>query len=390
MYKNSILFIFCILAFVVLCIPTYGQDSTHLSKREIRQQKKEEKAKEGKFLITPLVGPAYTPELGFTIAGGVLTSWRTDKKDTALQRSSMPFNIGIGFKSGGLSSFFISSKPTTFWLHDKLRINADIWLKDMNDNYFGIGYDENSHIEQSDTTTKFERTWVQFYPHAYWQFRKNYFIGAGLDLNYTKGSNACDMVANDPNYAFYNERPFNMGFGPEFMIDTRDIAVNAWSGWFLQAQATFYGHYLGGDNNYQMYGVDVRHYIRVNKPGQTLALQLRGRFTDGDVPYGEMSQLGTPFDLRGYHWGQYRDNNMIFGIAEYRHTFYRSSGKRSKSGAVVWLATGSIASSWKFENWLPNGGIGYRLEVQPRMNLRLDLGFGEGTMGFYFNFNEAF
>ncbi len=41
-------------------------------------------------------------------------------------------------------------------------------------------------------------------------------------------------------------------------------------------------------------------------------------------------------------------------------------------------------------NWLPNGVLGYRLEVQPRMNLRIDFGFGRETMGFYFNFNEAF
>ncbi len=337
-----------------------------------------------------MLGPAYTPELGFTIAGGVLTSWRTDKKDSTLQRSSIPFNLGVGFKSDGLSAFFVSAKPTTFWLHDKLRINADIWFKDMGDNYFGIGYKNASSISESDTTTKYTRAWVQFNPHAYWQFKKGYFAGAGLDVNYTKGSDACDQVAADPNYAYYNQYPFNMGFGPEFMIDTRDIAVNAWSGWYLLAQIMIYGRYLGGDNNYQMYNLDLRHYIRVNKPGQTLALQLRGRFTDGEVPYGEMSQLGTPFDLRGYHWGQYRDNNMIFGIAEYRHTFYRSSGKRSKSGVVAWLAAGSVASDWRFENWLPNGGIGYRLEVQPRMNVRIDLGFGKETMGFYFNFNEAF
>ncbi len=107
-----------------------AQDSTHLSKKEIRKLRKEEKVKEGKLLITPLMGPAYTPELGFTIAGGVLTSWRTDKKDTTLQRSSIPFNLGVGFKTDGLSAFFISAKPTTFWLHDKLRINADFWLNE--------------------------------------------------------------------------------------------------------------------------------------------------------------------------------------------------------------------------------------------------------------------
>jgi hypothetical protein len=34
-------------------------------------------------------------------------------------------------------------------------------------------------------------------------------------------------------------------------------------------------------------------------------------------------------------------------------------------------------------------GPSYRLEVQPRMNLRIDFGFGNNASGFYFNFNES-
>jgi hypothetical protein len=44
----------------------------------------------------------------------------------------------------------------------------------------------------------------------------------------------------------------------------------------------------------------------------------------------------------------------------------------------------------KIDNFLPNFGLGYRLEVQPRMNVRLDFGFGRDNFGFYFNFTEAF
>ena len=43
-----------------------------------------------------------------------------------------------------------------------------------------------------------------------------------------------------------------------------------------------------------------------------------------------------------------------------------------------------------FQKWLPNFGLGFRFEVEPRMNLRLDLGFGKNSAGFYFSFNEAF
>ena len=43
-------------------------------------------------------------------------------------------------------------------------------------------------------------------------------------------------------------------------------------------------------------------------------------------------------------------------------------------------------------NVLPNYGVGLRIEVQPRMNVRLDLGKNtvNNQMLFYFNMTEAF
>jgi hypothetical protein len=39
---------------------------------------------------------------------------------------------------------------------------------------------------------------------------------------------------------------------------------------------------------------------------------------------------------------------------------------------------------------LPTLGAGYRFEFKPRMNVRLDLGFGRNSAGFYFQMGEAF
>ena len=40
--------------------------------------------------------------------------------------------------------------------------------------------------------------------------------------------------------------------------------------------------------------------------------------------------------------------------------------------------------------WLQSVGIGYRFEFKPKMNIRLDLGFGQNSTGFYFQVGEAF
>ena len=44
----------------------------------------------------------------------------------------------------------------------------------------------------------------------------------------------------------------------------------------------------------------------------------------------------------------------------------------------------------ELNNWLPNTGVGYRLELQPRMNLRIDFGIGKNSSELYFNMTEAF
>ena len=104
-----------------------------------------------------------------------------------------------------------------------------------------------------------------------------------------------------------------------------------------------------------------------------------------------MCQLGTPYDLRAYRWGKYREESMLYLIGEYRHQFQKKDETLSKSGFVFWLGGGTLGKTIvEFEKWLPSAGIGYRFEIQPRMNLRLDFGFGRESNAFYFNFNEAF
>ncbi|RLD22521.1 MAG: hypothetical protein DRI54_08365, partial [Bacteroidetes bacterium] len=128
--------------------------------------------------------------------------------------------------------------------------------------------------------------------------------------------------------------------------------------------------------------------------GKTLAWQIKTRIAVGDVPYGEMSMLGTPFDLRGYYWGRYRDNNFLFFLFEYRNKFLMDNGDLSKHGIVFWIGSGTVFDYQDVRDntiyWLPNLGVGYRLEVQPRQNIRIDFGLGRETTGLYFNFNQAF
>lgn len=378
-----------ILLLVFLNIPD-GNSQKFLSKEwvELKKANKANKIAEDRFLIMPFIGPTYSPELKFSVAGGMIASFKTNKGDSIIQRSSIPLLLGIS-SSGG---YYMSTKFSTFWLQDKFRIHGDISYKEIPDHYWGVGYDKARYTVKSDSTTAYYRKWWQLNPRILYRLKKNIFGGIIIDYNYTQGSSPSKGVAEDPYYIEYNDQPLNSGVGVIFQYDSRDVTVNAWSGSFIELSASFYNTTLGGNNNYQIYVSELRKFWTIKKkPGRTFAFQVKGRFGRGSVPYGEMSQLGNPFDLRGYTWGRYRNNTLVFGLAEYRHMFYKKSGELSRHGLVSWVGAGTIGQNvTQFEKYLPSFGVGYRIEVQPRMNLRIDFGIGTETYGFYFNFNEAF
>ena len=388
-----------VLTVSILMFLSFGS-SAQTSKEQKKLDKIEKKARkdsltqakisEGKFLISPLILPAYTPELGGLLAVGGIMSFKTNPNDDLIQRSSFPFTLG--YSTTGAIVF--SGKLSSYWKEDKFRLHGDFWYKDMPDNYWGIGYDNAFSTPVSDTTTAYHRQWWWINPRFLFRLRENMYAGLSIDYNYTKGSDAAQQVEDDPFYSEFKDKPLNSGLGVILQYDSRDIPVNAWKGWYVNLDYTYFGTYLGGDNDYSVINVDVRNYINTGRVGSTFAWQARGRFTMGDVPYGEMSQLGTPFDLRGYTWGRYRDESMVFLIGEYRHQFSNPDGSLKKSGIVAWVAGGTVfgVDNTTMANMkiLPNFGVGYRFELQPRMNMRIDFGLGRETMGIYFNFNEAF
>jgi hypothetical protein len=383
---------------VLFCVELNAQDVEQNNPEEKKNGKsakrdsvKAAKIAEGKGILTFLGGPGYTPELKLLLAVGGLYTFKTNREDSLIQRSTVNGSFGVTVPAGGIVSKLIL---TSFWKQDKMRIYANFWFKDIPDHYWGVGIEDGLNTEKSDSTTAYHRLFWQLNPKFMFQLKKNLYLGPMVDFNYTKIKDPSQGVLEDPTYQEYGDSNFNAGGGVVLQYDSRDILVNAYRGTLIQVQGGVYGGYLGGDNYYYMLDIDFRKYHQLAKlDGQTLAWNIRGRFTTEDVPYAEMSQLGSPTDLRGYTWGRFRDKSMVYGIAEYRHMFKKKSKEeRSKHGFVTWVAAGTVMPDIsEINTWLPNFGIGYRFEVQPRMNVRFDYGWGrDNSSGLYFNFTEAF
>lgn len=345
-----------------------------------------------KIRFTPFLAPSLSPEVGLMLVAGGLISFKVDRSDKFLQPSSIPFSFG--YSTTGAANLNI--RPSIFFKNDKNRVIGDIWMRDMPDNYWGVGFDAATDPSRPDSTTSYHRNWWQVYLKYVHQFRTHFFAGALFDFNRTEASDLNPQMALDPYITEQGTLINNWSIGLLLQYDSRDITVNAYEGVFVELSSNFYISEGFGKPNYQILILDYRQYKQIKRPGNTLAWQVKTRVGTGSVPWPEMSQIGTPFDLRGYRWGRYRDKNMLFAQMEYRYMFKKKTPRKdgsmiSRFGLVPWVATGSVADQFKDMNdWLPNAGLGFRYEIQKRMNARVDFGIGNDSNAFYISFNETF
>ncbi len=355
-----------------------------------RKQKKEQRIKEGKTVISPYIAPAYSPELEFAISGGALVTFSTKPSDTLLTRSSVP----VAFTISSNGSKLLTSYWTTFFLSNDLLLTGIFQFRDLADHYFGVGYENGLNTDFPDSTHYKRRYW-QLYGKPMWKTSKTLYMGFIADFNYTEAYDVNEHMMHDPDFIRDGPENKNTGFGFAASYDTRDFPQNAYSGAMAAISYTWYNDFFGGQNKYQVLDIEYRKYFSVSsaKSGRIIAIDFHARHCFNDVPYGELSYSGSSSDIRGYRTLQFRDRVSNNFVVEYRHKFHGNSFMAKRSGFVIWGAVGSIGPETGksfFVNTLPNAGAGYRFEVEHRLNVRIDYGVGKESSGLYFNFQEAF
>lgn len=351
-----------------------------------------EKLEAGKPLFSPFIAPSYTPETELTLTAGGLYSFKLNPQKKDLPRSSIPFSVGYSTNNSLLATI----RSNLNFDDNLLRLNGEMWLRNMPDHYWGVGYQKARRFERSDSTTQYHRFYWSIYQEALLKVHSNLYAGPLIDLNRTVASDLSQGVQQDATIQKQGRNHTNLGAGAVLAFDNRDQPQNAYRGQYLAFSATLYKRILADNGYYSILNLDYRGYLPVGRERRILAWQLRARQSFGDVPWPELPKVGSPYDLRAYYWGRYRDFIGLTGIVEYRHMFRRRTPNKkgnfhSPHGFVLWTGMGSVAPGWgALQYWLPNAGVGYRFEVQPRMNLRIDFGIGANASSFYVNFSEAF
>lgn len=378
-----------------------NNDSTFIDKdgkAEDDSKKKDKKKRNVHYNI--LGGPSYSPDFGFLVGGSALVTFSMNPQDSTMKRSIIPGSIAV-MSNGGLS---VLVKPQLFFKDDKFRIFGQFLYKNIKENYYGIGYETNKNFERGKESSQYKYSGVQINPWFLFRIKdSDFFIGPQIDLNYDNMKDIAAGIANDVSYinaggTENGYKNFSSGIGVMASYDTRDVPANAYKGIYFDFKAMAYEKWFGSDNNYYRIEFDYRQYKSVGKR-KVLAWTVQSKNVLGKrIPLNKYILSGTPFDLRGYYMGQFRDKTSHVAMFEYRQMFNTDKSNWFKKilnrlGYVAWGGVGFMGPDpFKIEGVLPNVGVGLRVEVQPRMNVRLDLGrdFINKQNLFYFNMTEAF
>ena len=347
-----------------------------------------------KVWVSVLGGPSYTPEASLGVGGAMLMSFKIDKKDTVSQRSFLP----VGFNLSLNGTIVVAGAGTFFFKQDKYRLYMNYSFRNEPANYYGTDISTIENTPRGTNTTGFHKMLLQFNPRFVWQARPGLFAGALMDINYTESTDLNPVMLADPYISRFRTSYLNTGLGAVLQYDTRDDIATPTRGFLVSGTGKFYSKAFGGAYNYQILDLEYRHFVPLFHRRSVLGWTARTQIGFNDIPFTELPMFGSPFDLRGYYWGKYRDKSMMYGIAEYRHMFgsqeaYERGTFWSKLGFVVWGGIGTIGDTplqWK--KWKLNYGIGLRIQMQKNKNFRINIGREPGVKGilFYMNMTEAF
>ncbi len=246
-----------------------------------------------------------------------------------------------------------------------------------------------------------------------------FYAGVGYHLDYHFGIkdnmlNLDTIPQQKTSHYWYSEL---QGFNPEHYVlsglslnllyDSRDNAVNPYSGRMAFANLHVNPTFLGSSQNSTVLWLEYRDYIHLSKerPRHLIGFWTYGSFvTSGKVPYMDLPAVGwDQFGRSGraYTQGRFRGIDIVYGEVEYRFPLQ----KKSEIFGGVIFANGTTASNrndiedyadskiklFEYIDYAYGAGLRIMIDKKSRANLSIDYAIGKyGSQGFYLGINEVF
>lgn len=324
-----------------------------------------------------LPGPFYTPELHLGLGAAIAGVYQVAPPGDTTQNSSVSFT---GFIStSGASGIGVHNY--TFFAGDKWRFFLDGNAANVPTKFWGTGYDaaQGESCEYRDTS-------LHLHPTVFHRLAGHFYFGVGWDYS-TRNAHLHTRESNSKfSHITSSTSPVSSGITFNLNYDSRDVITRAQQGQFFNLAYRLFSPRLGSDTHFSTTELQYNVFFSLDAR-RVLALDAWGQFTHGDVPWDRLAQAGDDHRLRGYYQGRYRDNDVVSLQVEYRQKM------NWRHGLALWAGVGTLGAAPEdlfHHPLLPTVGVGYRFEVKPEMNIRLDLGVGRDSAGFYFQVAEAF
>ncbi|CAK6711661.1 Outer membrane protein/protective antigen OMA87 [Vibrio harveyi] len=322
-----------------------------------------------------LPGPFVNPEQGFGIgvaAVGLYTPYDWQKGD--------PYSTVTVTSYGSTSgSYGLGLNNRTYLKNDKVRLLGEAWISHTPGYYWGIG---SQAAENENNKVQYEGQRLQLSPKIAVEVAPNTYAKLGWQWQSFSKVDGVDGDILPSEVA--DATSSGVLVGMEY--DTRDFEPNPMRGQFLDIEWIANRDSLGSDEDYDNLVANYRVYQQWSDT-TIIAMEVYSQSIFGDAPWFDYAQLGDDQRMRGYYQGQYRDKHQLSTQVEIRHTI------AGRHGVVGWLGAANIAPTYHDlfkSSWLPTVGVGYRFAFKARINVRVDLGVGKDSTGFYFQINEAF
>ncbi|MCC8118143.1 MAG: BamA/TamA family outer membrane protein [Bacteroidales bacterium] len=327
------------------------------------------------FDFSIIGGPHYSSDKGFGVGFVAAGTYRLNPADSLIQ----PSNTSIFFNGTTGLFFNVGIEGLMIFPGDRHRLTYSCTFQAYDTYFWGIGYDMDRNNANK---SQYKYLKVELPVDFTWRVGSHIYMGPMATFDYV------NAYHRDNPELWENEsaRTFNLGLGYAFRYDSRDFAPCPYHGLYIAFEQKFYPKFLANKYAFSMTELRAQFYHPAWKDA-TIAYQVHGRFTYGNVPWGLLSTFGGSQSMRGYYEGRYVDKCDITACLEVRqHIWHRN-------GLVAWIGAGSVFPDFEhlqMRRVLPNGGIGYRWEFKKRMNVRLDYGIGKHCSGIVFSINEAF
>jgi outer membrane protein assembly factor BamA len=242
-----------------------------------------------------------------------------------------------------------------------------------------------------------------------WKLAPSFFAGIGIHYDYYYGITDAAVARGDTTKSYQYQYSFRHKFNPEhysavgfslnFLYDSRDNQINAYKGTYANVNYRVNLTGFGSAKNSTLLLTEYRTFLSLDgqKNRNILALWFYGNFVvSGSAPYLLLPAIG--YDQRqktgrGYTYGQFRGEDMVYGEGEYRFPISAHTGIL---GGIVFLnctsASNREANVSLLDYLRPAAGGGLRVMMDKRSRTRLDIDIGTSrkSVGIYFGAQETF